>query len=148
MRLYQTAKGVYKMFFKMTCGRETYDLKYGDTVMDNGACLQLSTRWESYGFVNIHPRVSKAEFKRFKKCTDVKEDLDHDYGKSMHLWVYRPSKFASEHLERLDELRESGVTDIDETYVEVLQDDFNVKPLYAREVLDFWTRALNTKEKK
>jgi len=53
------------------CGRITYNLVDGDTILDNGACLQLVTRNVRNGWHTHSPRVSKAAFKEFSKLTNV-----------------------------------------------------------------------------
>jgi hypothetical protein len=65
-----------------------YDLDDGDTVMDNGACLQLITRkvWKGYG--NVSPRVSKAAFKKFRANPNVYINYGHSYGEEVTLWTY------------------------------------------------------------
>jgi hypothetical protein len=70
------------------CGREVYELDNGDTVLDNGSCLQLITRTVRRGFYSHSPRVSKAAFKAFKKNENVKQNLDHRYGSNATLWTY------------------------------------------------------------
>ena len=76
---------------QIKCGRKTYDLEDGDTVMDNGACLHLVTRKISKGWDTLTPRVSKAEFKRFKAMPEVKINDDHNYDKSVTLYRYHAS---------------------------------------------------------
>ena len=67
------------------CGRITYELKAGDTVLDNGSCIQLVSRSVSKGFHSYPPRVSKAAFIRFKGLDRViKEELK---GKCTN-WLY------------------------------------------------------------
>jgi hypothetical protein len=74
---------------KIKCGRVTYELEDGDTVMDNGACRQLITRKITRGWNSWSPLVSKAEFSRFKKCEMVEQLISHTYGGKVTLWVYK-----------------------------------------------------------
>ncbi len=53
------------------CGRKEFELRDGDQIMDNGACLQLVTRTVGYGFNECSPIVSKAEFKKFKDLAGI-----------------------------------------------------------------------------
>jgi hypothetical protein len=70
------------------CGRIVYELTDGDTVMDNGACLQLITRKIQKGWNSLTPKVSKVEFAKFKKCEKVSQLTHHSYGDDVTLWVY------------------------------------------------------------
>lgn len=54
------------------CGRKIFELQNGDTIMDNGACLQLITRLKRSGWHNVPYKVSKAAFKQFKNNPYVK----------------------------------------------------------------------------
>jgi NADPH:quinone reductase-like Zn-dependent oxidoreductase len=74
------------------CGRVVFDLVDGDTIMDNGACLQLSTRTVGYGFNSGTPRVSKSEFARFKSRSNVKINSNHGYGDRVTLYTYSEAK--------------------------------------------------------
>ena len=67
------------------CGRETYELKQGDTVLDNGHCLQLTSRSVRRGWHSYPPRVSKAAFKKFQKLTNI--EINQDGG--LTYYVYR-----------------------------------------------------------
>jgi len=70
------------------CGRVTYNLAEGDTVMDNGKCLQLITREVGSGWNRFHPKVSKAAFAQFKANTNVSIETDHAYGDWVTLYRY------------------------------------------------------------
>lgn len=69
------------------CGRQVFELKDGDTVMDNGACYQLITRDIGLGWDRCTPSVSKAAFKKFKENPKVQINRKHKYG--MHVTLYR-----------------------------------------------------------
>ena len=70
------------------CGRKTFELEDGETVMDNGSCLQLITRNIGYGFDSKIPRVSKSEFERFKSHSRVNINNNHNYHSGVTLWTY------------------------------------------------------------
>ena len=70
------------------CGRETYEIRDGETIMDNGACLQLITRGLRKGWSSCAPRVSKKAFASFKKIPGVEILTAHCYGKGVTLWRY------------------------------------------------------------
>ncbi|MGH0052673.1 MAG: hypothetical protein ACQ5SW_04710 [Sphaerochaetaceae bacterium] len=77
---------------QIKCGRITYDLVDGDTIMDNGSCLQLVTRNIRRGWHSESPMVSKAAFVKFKKNPNVvkktrKSCMIKDG--SVTLWIYR-----------------------------------------------------------
>ena len=48
--------------YTIKCGRQTLELKKGDTIMDNGACYQLITRTRTVGYSNISVMVSKSPY--------------------------------------------------------------------------------------
>jgi len=74
------------------CRREVFELRDGDTVMDNGACRQLITR-EVGGWLSKHsPRVSNAEFARFKELSAVSRKVEVRGGIRVALWVYSSPK--------------------------------------------------------
>jgi hypothetical protein len=73
---------------KIKCGRNEYELEDGDTVMDNGACVQLITREVRKGWQTYSPRVSKAAFKAFKADPNVRVNAHHNYGDGVTLWTY------------------------------------------------------------
>lgn len=73
---------------KIKCGRHEFELQDGDTIMDNSACLQLTTRKIRDGWSLHSPMVSKKEFKRFCEMENTSIDEDHDYGKGIILWIY------------------------------------------------------------
>lgn len=70
----------------LKCGKLTFQLQDGDTVMDNGSCLQLVTREIQKGFYTTIPRVSKSEFRRFKSYSQVSKDANNSYGSGVELW--------------------------------------------------------------
>jgi hypothetical protein len=70
------------------CGKNVYELEDGETVMDNGACLQLLTRDVRKGWQTRSPRVSKAAFKAFKADPNVSINTGHSYGAGVTLWTY------------------------------------------------------------
>lgn len=70
------------------CGRIVYELKKGDTIMDNGACLQLISRRVRIGFNSYSPTVSKKAFIEFKNNKRVVIDTDHSYGEHVTLYKY------------------------------------------------------------
>ena len=72
------------------CGRVTYELKIGDTIMDNGASLQLVSRKVGghYG-MGPPPKVSKKAFKEFVNNSRVEINPDHCYGPAITLYVYK-----------------------------------------------------------
>jgi riboflavin synthase alpha subunit len=70
------------------CGRKTYNLVDGDTIMDNGACLQFISRKSQQGLKTVPPRVSKKEFQKFKKNEKVHYNTGHNYGDGVALWTY------------------------------------------------------------
>ena len=71
------------------CGRITYKLSDGETIMDNGACIQLLTRRVSNRWTQYPPKVSKKAFEKFKKNKNVEIETDHKYDETTTLWVYR-----------------------------------------------------------
>jgi hypothetical protein len=73
---------------KIKCGRVSFELTDGDTVMDNGSCLQLITRRIHKGFTSYSPRVSKKEFAKFKTNKNVSINTSHDYPSYVTLWTY------------------------------------------------------------
>ena len=70
------------------CGRITYNLVDGDTIMDNGACFQLITRTISKGWDRSSPRVSKTAFKKFIDNPNVQLVLKHRYSDHIKLYKY------------------------------------------------------------
>lgn len=70
------------------CGRKVFELEDGDTIMDNGACLQLISRKSFEGWYACSPSVSKAAFKAFKNNPKVKIDENHTYGSTVILYRY------------------------------------------------------------
>jgi len=73
----------------LKCGRITYKLRRGDTVMDNESCLQLTTRKISKGWFKHSPVVSKKEFGRFKKMNVVSKITSSNEKFSVTEWVYQ-----------------------------------------------------------
>jgi hypothetical protein len=69
-------------------GRISYDLVDGDTVMDNGACYQLTSRTIAKGFRNPSPQLTKTEFNKFIAMNNVTEEKNHDYGSGVVFYVY------------------------------------------------------------
>jgi hypothetical protein len=70
-------------------GRNTFILKDGDTVMDNGKCLQLTSRRIMKGFNSTVPRISKSEFNRFKSYSNVSQNKNHHYSVDVTLWTIK-----------------------------------------------------------
>jgi len=66
------------------CGRVTYILRDGDTVLDNGSCLQLISRQISKGFYSYSPRVSRQAFNEFKNRVNVTGNKSGKLTK----WIY------------------------------------------------------------
>lgn len=64
--------------------RDVYELRTGDTILDNGSCLQMTSRPRSKGFYTTFPLVSKKAFLAFTKLPNVK------YNKNGRLekWIY------------------------------------------------------------
>ena len=74
------------------CGRETYNLQDGDTVMDNGSCYQLISRTIRKGWDSYSPRVSKKAFNEFIKNPQVSINNNHNYGESVTLYTFKSNK--------------------------------------------------------
>lgn len=74
--------------YLIKCGRETYEISDGETIMDNGKCLQLITRAVRHGWHSSPPRVSKKAFAAFKKIPGVKTVENHNYSDGVTLWRY------------------------------------------------------------
>jgi len=73
----------------LKCGRVTYTLSDGDTVLDNGYCTQFISRRVGAGFNSYPPRVSKAAFNGFKKLDGV---VKRNVGAGLIEWVYFKNK--------------------------------------------------------
>ena len=71
------------------CGRNVFELVDDDTILDNGSCYQLITRKVGVGFDRNTPVVSKAEFKKFSKLTNISITNRNDSYIEMHLTEYR-----------------------------------------------------------
>lgn len=72
------------------CQRVVFELRAGDTVFDNGKCLQLTSRQIVRGFHSSCPLVSKKAFIEYKKLPNVTAF------KSLHEgcteWIYKCDK--------------------------------------------------------
>ncbi len=66
------------------CQRTVFELRAGDTILDNGFCLQLTSRPMTKGFFTTIPLVSKKAFSQFKKLKNVKNYPSE----SNEIWVY------------------------------------------------------------
>lgn len=65
--------------------KETYELVAGDTMMDNGFCVQFITRKRDHRFTSISTRVTKKAFKEFKALDRVKLSKKG----SLDYWIYK-----------------------------------------------------------
>lgn len=70
------------------CGRVVYELKNGDTIMDNGACYQLITRSTNHDWANVSPILSKKAFKEFINNLNVQLVKKHRYHEGVKLYRY------------------------------------------------------------
>ncbi len=66
------------------CQRTVFELRAGDTILDNGFSLQLTSRPQIKHFFTSIPVVSKKAFGEFKKLKNVK-NYQSD---SNEIWVY------------------------------------------------------------
>jgi len=66
------------------CQRTVFDLKTGDTILDNGFCLQLTSRVIRRGVDTRIPLVSKKAFNEFKNLPNVR----NYQSESNEIWVY------------------------------------------------------------
>lgn len=64
--------------------RDTYELRTGDAILDNGSCLQMTSRPKSKGFYTTIPLVSKKAFLAFTRLPNVK---CHKNGR-LEKWIY------------------------------------------------------------
>lgn len=74
---------------QIKCGRKVFELKDGDTVMDNGACYQLITRKIGNRIDSHSPLVSKKEFNKFIKNKNVSIKENHKYSKGVTLYIFQ-----------------------------------------------------------
>ena len=72
----------------LKCRRIIYDLVDGDTVLDNGSCIQLTTRRIIKGFYTTVPIVSKKEFERYKAMPEVNKVEPELPGNKMVFWRF------------------------------------------------------------
>ena len=82
---------------KIKCGRYEYELKDGDCLLDNGACLQFIPKDNSIlPFGEWHREtgvyVSKKEFQRIIALPNIIKKKSKEYPSSIYyVWKYPPT---------------------------------------------------------